>query len=163
MPIEGRQPNQLAAPVSTSDQEQLAVRRGVHAPPHAIPMPPQEKHSVLTTRRDQCIPFAANSIEIGLVGEHRCRDPIGLLGHFHTLLIEQSVPFGSLSHSGGRRTCGSAPSVKSKDCGLFLQDSSSLPCGVIAFLCRPLENILGDRGRFHAACIKRAGVRRQFK
>lgn len=161
MPIERRQPNQSAAPVSTGDQEQLAVRRGVHAPPYAIPMPPQEKYSVLTTSRDQFIPFFSKSIEIGLVGEHRDRGE--LLGHIHTLLIEQGVPFDRLSHNGGRRTSGSAPSVKSKDCGLFLQDSPSLPCGVIAFLCRPLENILGDRGRFHAACIKRAGVRRQFK
>jgi len=79
---------------------------------------------MLTTSRDQSIPFFSKGIEIGLVGEHCDRD--WLLEHFHTLLVEQRRAVDSLSLNEGRRTCGSVALARSNDCGLFLQDSSRL-------------------------------------
>jgi hypothetical protein len=106
-------------------------------------MPPQEKHPMLTTRRDQFIPFSTNGIEVSLVGENRCSDPVGLLGQFHALFIEQHLFFDSLFHSGRGRTLGCTPLVGSDDCNLFLQDPSRLSAEDPNYC-----------GRFGVYCIK---------
>ncbi len=102
-------------------------------------MPPQEEPPVLTTGRDQVIPFFGKSIEIGLAGEHRCCNRGWFLDRFSGLVIERGRPIDSLLHY--------ASLAKSNECGLFLQGSSRLfYAWYPVHTGRRSKYIMGDRG-----------------